>query len=188
MTNELIKKLKKSLNPSLMVQSSNNYFIVYEKDKHSSIKQIKCIFKNIGNILILQQRNQFISQKILKDYSTSKSCDFIVLFIRKNQLNIAYCEIKTSYTDKTADESLQQIECSRLFMKYLFECYSYFYKNSLNRENIVCKRYLIYDKKGIPNKNETYIKDNIILHTRNKKVDEKGEAIIDDADSFFDIA
>lgn len=187
MTDKMIKNLKKSLNPSLIAESSNNYFIVYEKDKHSSIKQIKCIFKNTDNVLIIQQQNQLISQKILKDYSTSKYCDFIVLFVLNNQLNIAYCEIKTSYTDKTAEESLQQIECSRLFMRYLFDCYSYFYKENVDRENIIFKQYLIYDKKGISNKNRTYVKDSMILHIRNRKVDNNGKAIINDANSFFGI-
>ncbi|RDU54551.1 hypothetical protein [Helicobacter sp. MIT 01-3238] len=186
--NDFIKKIKKSINPSLMAESSNGYFVVYEKDKNSSIKWIKCVFKNIDNVLILQQRNQIIPQRVLKDYSTSKSCDFIVLFSLENQLNIAYCEIKTSYTDRIADESLQQIECSRLFMGYLFDCYSYFYENNLNRESIVFKRYLIYDKKGISNKNGSYIKNDKVLYLRGQDVGKDGGVVIDDASLFFSIS
>ena len=185
--NEFIKKFKDSLKPNLIADSSNENYITYERDKSSSIKQIEWVFKNIANVLILQQRENTKSLKILNGYSVAESCDFIVFFVLNNRLNIAYCEIKTSYSEKNAKKSLSQIECSRLFMGYIFDCYEYFLKDNINRENINFKRYMIYDKKGIPNKNTTYVKDNMILHIKDIEVDKNGKITIQDADTFFGI-
>lgn len=187
MTNEFIKNFKNSLNSSLIADSLNKTYIIYEKSESSSIKQIECVFNNIVNVLILQQRENTKSLKILKDYSVAKSCDFIVLFMTNNRLNVAYCEIKSSYTEAEAKKSLLQIECSRLFMGYIFDCYEYFFKDNINRENINFKRYMIYDKKGIPNKNKTYETDDMTLYIKDMEVDKNGKITIQDADTFFGI-
>lgn len=140
MTNKILKDLRNSIDSDLRILPSRTLFSIIEDRRESLIKRINFKFTNQDDILIIRQRENIHTIKFFEDknFATNKHCDFIVLIVVSNELKIYFCEIKSS--DKKIDEANMQIKSSKLFLKYLFNCYGEYFNNeylvTINIDNI----------------------------------------------------
>ena len=185
-TNKDLKKFKDKICSDLKSQNNQTNFMVYEKDLNSIIKQIHLIFKNQDDALILQQKPKTHTIKILENSSTDYSCDFIVFRIINNKLKIYFCEIKSSIN--FLDKALEQIASSKLFIKYLIECYNYYCGDNNLFKGFSMEQdtsyFYIYPKINSGNKSKikNYAKSLLIKQV---EINEKSIAIIQDTEKFF---
>ena len=135
---------------------------------------------------ILQQKPKTHTIKILENSSTDYSCDFIVFRIINNKLKIYFCEIKSSIN--FLDKALEQIASSKLFIKYLIECYNYYCGDNNLFKGFSMEQdtsyFYIYPKINSGNKSKikNYAKSLLIKQV---EINEKSIAIIQDTEKFF---
>lgn len=174
MTNKDLKKFRNAIHKNLKISPQNeksSCFIVKEDKKESCIQRIEFTFKNQDDVLIIRQQENRYTINILEEFSTNCSCDFIIFMLdKKRDMRVYFCEIKSSYSDEYAEEACRQIHSSKLFVKYMIECYSSFTQdNCLKSFDIELKSqcYYIYPKINNSNKKKVYKGDlyvkNLIL-------------------------
>lgn len=168
MTNKNLKDFRNAIHKNLRIdpqKNSSSCFIVKEESQDSAIEKIEFTFKNQDNVLIIRQKENRDTINILKEFSTNCSCDFIVLMIDKTkEIRIYFCEIKSSCKEKYLKEAYEQILSSKLFLKYVMDCYSYYTQNNDFKDfdiESVAKYYYIYPKIGISSKQK--ISNGLIL-------------------------
>lgn len=174
MTNKELKEFRNAIHKDLKISPQNkksSCFIVREEKKESPIQKIEFTFRNQDDVLIIQQKENRDTINILEKFSTNCSCDFIIFILdKKRDVRVYFCEIKPSYSKKYLEEACGQIHSSKLFLKYMIECYSSFTQNNcLKSCDIESKSqyYYIYPKINNSNKKKVYKDDldikNLIL-------------------------
>ena len=187
MTNKILKDLRNSIDSDLRILPSRILFSIFEDKKESFIKRINFKFTNQDNILIIRQKENIHTIKFFEDknFATNKHCDFIVLIAVSNELKIYFCEIKSS--DKKIDEANMQIKSSKLFLKYLFNCYGEYFNNehfvTINIDNI-SKKYYIYPKINISSKKRVCV-GFLDMLPKQIKIDSNGATNTIDGYQFF---
>lgn len=158
MTDEELTDFRNAIHEGLKISpdAESPCFIVEEKDKGSAIEKIKFNFKNENNILIIRL-NKMLRIKFLKKFPVTRSCDFIVLMLDKNQdIKIYFCEIKSKH--QSLKDACEQIQASKLFFKYLIDCYSTYTQNkcwrNCNIDAATC--YYIYPRPNMSAKEKPY--------------------------------
>ncbi|TLD83998.1 hypothetical protein LS70_004105 [Helicobacter sp. MIT 11-5569] len=187
MTNKALKDFYNSLHKDLRVSNNKGCFAIKEKDG-SAIRTIHLTFKNKDDAIIIRQIENQHTIEMLQGYSTNCSCDFIVLLNSSRGLEIYFCEIKSSYQKKYLDEAIKQIESSQLFLQYLLDCYSYYYKNDdfKNIDISKSKKYYIYPFSSMSQKRSTSASQNR-LEFKAIVIDSYGTATIANAYNFFGV-
>ncbi|MWV62625.1 hypothetical protein DCO58_03190 [Helicobacter saguini] len=162
MNNVALKDLQNALHKDLKILPKGSNFIVKENAECSAIKEIHFTFKNKDDIVIIRQFENIHTIDLFDKISTNCFCDFIVFMNINNNLQIALCELKSSYCDKHLKKAIEQFKSSKLFLHYLLHSYVYYFENndfeSINLDSII-KLYYIYPKPPISNKKSTHIKN-----------------------------
>lgn len=169
MTNKDLKNFRNAIHKDLKISPQNkksSCFIVRERKKESPIQRIEFTFKNQDDVLIISQKENIHTINILEEFSTNCSCDFVIFMLdKKREMRVYFCEIKPSYRKEYLEEACKQIQSSKLFVKYMMECYSSFAQNNcLESLDIELKSqyYYIYPKINNSNKKKVY-KDNLYI-------------------------
>lgn len=168
MTNSSLKDFKKALHRDLLPEENGKNIRIREMETKSAIKSIDLCFQNRDDVVVIQQdpkkcraiKNLFSSKEILE------SCDFIVLICKNSRLEIFFCEIKSSFSNKTQEKAIEQIESSKIFLKYLFENYKHCFHKNIEFDINLAKNILICPS-PIFQKKKTY------AGTRNMKTNNK---------------
>lgn len=195
MTNSLLKEFKKALHCDLLPEENGKNIRIREMGTKSVIKGIDLCFQNRDDVVVIQQdpkkckaiHNLFNLKEILE------SCDFIVLICKNSQLEIFFCEIKSSLSDEIQEKAMEQIESSKIFLEYLFKNYRYCFHKNIEISIDLAKNILIYPS-AISQKKKTYAglennKESIIkgkkLNLRPIYCDEKGRFYISNGYDFL---
>lgn len=164
MTNKELKEFRNAIHKNLKISPQNeksSCFIVREEKKESPIQRIEFTFKNQDDVLIIRQQENRDTINILEDFSTNCSCDFIIFMLdKKRDARVYFCEIKPSCRKIYLEEAYGQIYSSKLFLKYVVECYEYYtHKNFFMGFDVdaAITYYYIYPKINNANKKKTYI-------------------------------
>lgn len=167
--NKELKDFRNAIHKDLKISPQNeksSCFIVREEKKESPIQRIEFTFKNQDDVLIIRQKENRDTINILEEFSTNCSCDFIIFILdKKRNMRIYFCEIKPSYTKKYLEEACGQIQSSKLFLKYMIECYSSYTQNSHLKScdiDSISRYYYIYPKINDSNKKKVY-KDGLYI-------------------------
>ena len=188
MTNSDLKRLKDSVCDSLKIKPNKQIFTIEEKESKSKIKKLIFTFKNKDDVFIIRQDPNQHTTSVLKKYSTNSSCDFVVFSMGKNKrLTICFCEVKSSYCEKIYKKAYEQVSSSYLFVKYLLECYKFFYDDDTFLADISYKYYYVCPKIGISNKRQiskNKSKNDIYLSIKAVK-EEYGVVTINDGYGFL---
>ncbi|WP_300718574.1 hypothetical protein [Helicobacter sp. UBA3407] len=174
MTIKDLKNFRNAIHRDLKISPQNeksSCFIVRENKKESPIQRIEFTFKNQDDVLIIAQKENMHTINILEEFSTNCSCDFIIFILdKKKDVRVYFCEIKPSYSKKYLEEACGQIHSSKLFLKYMMECYSSFTQNNCLKSfdiELKSQYYYIYPKINNSNKKKVYKDDldikNLIL-------------------------
>ena len=172
MTDDELKDFRNAIHEGLKIipETESSRFIVRENEEKSAIQKIEFKFKNNNDILMIQQDNNkhtisnMLKFKNSKKIPTGRSCDFIVFMLDKNRtIKTYFCEIKSSCSNQELKKACEQIQASKLFFKYLIDCYSTYTQNNYLKDcNIdIAKCYYIYPRPSISAKGKTHKDDNV---------------------------
>lgn len=178
MTNKNLKDLRDAIHKDLKINPTGSCFSIKEDSKESAIKKIEFTFRNQDDALIIKQVENQHTINMLHKHSTNKSCDFIIFRVVQNKLIAYFCEIKSSHHDKYAKEAYEQMQASKLFVKYLLACYRHYRNKDICIDGM--RYYYFYPKYPISNKKKTYIDNANQTHLQFKPlmIDERGIARI----------
>lgn len=164
MNNKVLKDFRNAIHKNLRIlpqKGKSSCFIIREEKKESAIKRIEFVFKNQDDVLILRQKENEHTINMLEGTPTNCCCDFIVIMLNKTKdIKIYFCELKSSYYEECLEKAYEQMISSKLFLRYLFECYRVCCKrNDLKDIDIdaASEYYYLYAKMGIANKKKVYI-------------------------------
>lgn len=128
------------INQDLLIkQVKENRFDIQEKDindKDNISGLVFTYYNNENKLALLKQNEEHKPKKSLLlshdsdyKYQTSQSCDFIAMYIKDGDLRLAFCEIKSS--ESGFEKGVKQIQFSKLWFKYLCDCYCKSYNKNL---------------------------------------------------------
>lgn len=157
MTNSSLKEFKKALHCDLLPKENGKNIRIREMEAQSAIKHIDLCFQNRDDVVVIQQdpKKCRAIQNLFGLKETLESCDFIVLICKNSQLEIFFCEIKSSFSNEIQKKAIGQIESSKIFLEYLFKNYEYCFHKNIEINIDLAKNILIYPS-AISQKRKTY--------------------------------
>lgn len=198
MTNSLLKDFKRALHHDLLPEDKGKNIRIREMEEKSTIKSIDLCFQNRDDVVVIQQDPKKCKaiQNLFGTKERLESCDFIVLVCKKTQLEVFFCEIKSSHSNATQEKAIGQIESSKIFLEYLVANYKYCFQKNIKINMDLARNVLIYPS-AVSQKKKTYagsknmktdkevIIDGKRLSLRPIQCDEKGRFSISDGYDFL---
>lgn len=190
MTCAILKDFGEKIHRDLCATRRGKGFVVKESDLRSEIKEIEILFSKNDIVVVIQQRDNACEaiQKLFEK-RIPQSCDFIVLFCKKADLYIYFCEIKSLDTLENRSKTMKQIEGSQIFLDFLFKNYNHCFDNKeLSLECAYIKKIMIASKPMAQKGSVTIADDknnNTQLITKEIRVDKDGFAKIENWHDFL---